>query len=63
MKALASVLMAALGAAVVFISDIAIRARGLDGTHGINASSWDTIGTWMLVFGIAGFFWTVLFGD
>lgn len=63
MKALASVLMTALGAAMVLASDLLIRARGIDNTHGIEAHSWDVVGTIVLMLGMGGFLFSCLFDD
>lgn len=63
MKALASVLMTALGAGMVLASDLLIRAQGLDNTHGIEAHSWDVAGTIVLIVGILGFVGMYLFDD
>ena len=55
MRTLASVLLIAVSAAMVMCSDLFIRARGLDGVHGIDAGSWDVVGTVLLVAGLWGF--------
>lgn len=55
MKRLASVALIAVAAAMVLASDLLIRARGLDGTHGLNAWSYDIVGTVLVLIGTVTF--------
>ena len=55
MKSIASVLLIAVSAAMVLASDIFLRAQGLDGKYGIDARSWDIVGTVLMGVGIVAF--------
>lgn len=63
MKALCCVLTMALSVVMVGGSDLFLRAQGLDGVHGINARSWDVVGTILLVTAFVGFVREIFFVD
>ena len=51
MQTLAGVLLVAVGFAASLVSDLLIRARGLSGESGIDASAYDRLGLAALVLG------------